>query len=439
MDFRTFVARTLPGLVVVAATFGGLHYVGGELVEQAGRAFAGPQGVMPSPADAFANSGPPPGDAAAKRAGIGASGETSAAEGNPSLGVQAGDSCGFEQATVPPLHERASSVPSQAPAGVVALAAATPAAASQTTLQEAQARGLPAVIRQMTERGAEAVWLGDAGGAEGWLVSAGGAPVTVYTLPGGDRAVVGMMVDAAGTNLSREQLASIVGAPSSPVAASPAPSSPAPAMPAPTASEATASKGTASVPTASAPVANVVARATAEPGRSAEPQASPAGRGIDAEGLLAAVEAEATSFVLGDESAPAVYVFDDPTCVHCTNAFVHLGPAINEGLFHLRVVPVGVRSHEAWLKAAAMLSSEEPAIAFLENKRLFVSGGIEALAVDAVAPGVAEALDRNRAIMDRFSLGGTPSFVLRAASGKAVAWSGAPKAGNVVPDIIARY
>ena len=212
--------------------------------------------------------------------------------------------------------------------------------------------------------------LGETHGLRGFYLRNGREFQVLYATPDGKATVAGVMWDATGKNLTREQVSKIDGA----------------------------------IPT-------VV---------------------VDKDGTKA-VESEAKSDALlsversafglaGDPAAPRLYMIVDPFCSYSVRAFDALKPYVTSGRIQLAVVPISILDYEdngQSTPAARSLLSQKPA----EMADAWSHQNYR-LAPSEIAPAL---LEKNNRIADGIGLHGTPTLVWRKADGSAGEIDGIPK------------
>lgn len=125
----------------------------------------------------------------------------------------------------------------------------------------------------------------------------------------------------------------------------------------------------------------------------------------------------------GEASAvPPVYVFFDPRCSHCHDAWRGLQPWVERGL-ELRWVPVALMGRQSAAQAAALLHADERGAALAA----LMSGDGEP-PVAQIGARAAEQLQAHSELMGRAGLTGTPGFVWADGQGGYQAQSGFPGA-----------
>lgn len=128
-------------------------------------------------------------------------------------------------------------------------------------------------------------------------------------------------------------------------------------------------------------------------------------------------------FAVGKNNAPYIYVFMNPSCVHCLEYWKDLRPYIDSGTIQVRVLPFGSTADNR-VPSAALLSSSEPAA----DWQAYVDGNKDILGADKVTENTAyNKSDSNTAIWTEWRLPATPFTVYRAPeSGKIKVLSGRP-------------
>ena len=121
----------------------------------------------------------------------------------------------------------------------------------------------------------------------------------------------------------------------------------------------------------------------------------------------------------GEASAVApVYVFFDPRCGHCHDAWRELQPWVGRGL-ELRWVPVPLMGRQSAAQAAALLQADDRGAALAA---LMAGDGESPVA--QVGARAAEQLQAHSELMGRAGLTGTPGFVWKDGQGGYQAQSG---------------
>jgi thiol:disulfide interchange protein DsbG len=245
---------------------------------------------------------------------------------------------------------------------------------------QAMVAGIPAdisVARLRALASSGVTDLGERHGMQGLLVRNGDAFQVFYATPGGERVIPGVMWDATGKNLTREQVSSVEGT-----------------IPTVTIGD---------VPVLAPAVAVTAPRApTPLPIRSAS---------APAPGALAAAERTAAGTV-GNAAAPHLWMFADPQCGYSVQAMQRLQPLVASGRVRLSVVPVAILDHQnagrSTTESLAMLSKpgEQMVAAWSRG--------------DLQGPQAVDAAARLRGNMEAaktIGLRGTPTLVWRRADG----------------------
>lgn len=220
--------------------------------------------------------------------------------------------------------------------------------------------------------------LGEKHGLRGFFVPNGNQYQVFYATPDGRRVIPGAMFDAAGKNLTREQIAPIPG----------------------------------TIPTVV--IGDVPSGAAAGRQGTAPAQAA-------AGSLLKAVENTAYG-TAGPSSAPRLWMFVDPLCSWSVRAMEQLRPLVAAGRIQVAVVPLSLLDHEDQgrstpaAKALLSLAPDAMVAAWREGK----FGGPADPQADA-------RLAQNITAANAIGLRGTPTFVWRKADGTEERADGLPK------------
>jgi len=220
--------------------------------------------------------------------------------------------------------------------------------------------------------------LGETAGFAGYFVLSGQQFQVFYASPDNVVVVPGILRDAQGKNLTRDQVAKIPGA-----------------------------TPTVEVSNGAAPTAGQAA-----PSSDAAPQANAA--------TLAAVE-KADYATLGPALAPQLFMLVDPQCIYSVRSYQILRGYAQSGKIRLSVVPLSVLDYEdhgqSTKSALALLS--KPADQLLTAWQFGDVGG-------PVSPDAASRLKQNMAIADAIGLKGTPTFIWRKSDGTVERIDGVP-------------
>ena len=238
-----------------------------------------------------------------------------------------------------------------------------------TPIPAAEANQVPA-LQRIQASGARLYELGEVHGLRSVFADAGESFAVFYLTPDGQVAIRGIAQDAAGKNLTRDQVAQVPGA----------------------------------IPTA-------VLGGEPRPAPAASQSAGPVALHVPATSPLEAVQAT-TYGTQGRDDVPRLWMFADPQCSFSRRAMQQLQPAIASGRVQVAVIPVSLLDHEdqglSTARAEAMLSVPRGQMveAWAGNK---LAGPVEA--------GAVASLQANMMVADRIGLVGTPTFVWRNADG----------------------
>lgn len=225
--------------------------------------------------------------------------------------------------------------------------------------------------------------LGMLHGLRGLLVKSGAQFQVFYATPDGQRVIPGVMWDANGKNLTRDQVA---------------------------------------------PVAGIVPTVTIGPVTNLAAQDTPTAAGPAAQGASALSIVQATSFgTIGNPSAPRLWMFIDPLCSFSVRAMQQLQPFVASGRVQLAVIPLAVIDHEtngrSTTNALAMLSKPiDQMVAAWSRGDL---GG-------APIPEATARLQANMVAAQAIHLEGTPTLIWRKADGSEGRADGLPGDLNAV-------
>jgi thiol:disulfide interchange protein DsbG len=132
----------------------------------------------------------------------------------------------------------------------------------------------------------------------------------------------------------------------------------------------------------------------------------------------------APAIVVGpaSEQKGTLYVFTDPNCTYCAQAYRALKPHAEAGL-QIRYLPVAILGPTSSTKNETILSSADP-VAALDEAGMRFPNGVTAAA--KVSEKTAAALKSNLDLMQKFELRGTPGIVYLN-KGKPVVTGGLPQ------------
>jgi protein-disulfide isomerase len=218
--------------------------------------------------------------------------------------------------------------------------------------------------------------LGVIGGFSGYFVRSGEQFQVFYASPDDAVLVPGILRDADGKNLTRDQVAKIPGA----------------------------------VPTVE--VSGGAPPAASAPSSRAEPPAT--------EAVFAAIQ-KTDYATLGPASAPQLFMLIDPQCIYSVRSYQVLRRYAQTGKIRLSVVPISVLDYEdngqSTKSALALLS--KPADQVLAAWQFGDVAG-------PVSPEAASRLKQNMLIADAIGVKGTPTFIWRKSDGTVARIDGVP-------------
>lgn len=265
----------------------------------------------------------------------------------------------------------------------IATVVAAPATGSATISAE-QIERIPA-LRRIASKGAQLIDLGSQHGLRGVFARTGDSFQVFYIAPDGQAMVGGVMWEASGRNVTRQQVTPIDGA-------------------IPTVTIGTTPPQAAVVPAAHAQDSLVPSSPTPT--------------------SLVAVAEATTAGTMGDLKAPKLWVYIDPLCSFSVQALNQLRPYVAAGRVQLAVIPLSVLDYEdqgrSTIAAKAMLSlpPADMVAAWSANKL-----------VGPADPAADGRLATNMASAEAIKLRGTPTFIWRGADGKEGRADGLP--GNL--------
>ena len=131
--------------------------------------------------------------------------------------------------------------------------------------------------------------------------------------------------------------------------------------------------------------------------------------------------AETTHGTAGQPDAPRVWMLMDPLCMYSQRAMQELQPFVSSGKVRVSVIPLSILDYEdhgeSTKKALVMVSQPPPAMA-----ADWIDEGLPGKAT----PGAAAKLAVNMAFAREVGLRGTPTFLWRAADGRIARYNGLP-------------
>jgi len=250
------------------------------------------------------------------------------------------------------------------------------------TSQPLSASAIDAVpaLQRIASAGATLMDLGTEHGLRTIFATKGDAFQVFYLAPDGSAVVGGVMWDASGHDVTRDQVAPIPGV----------------------------------IPTIK--VGPGGARAKASPAESRSQDPDP----------LSLVK-ETTYGTLGAQDAAQLWMFVDPFCSFSVHAMQQLAPYVQSGEVQLAVIPLSVLDYEDQGRStpAAKIMVSEP-------KSQMVADWVGGSLTGAPSADAAALLGRNMAIAGALHLRGTPTFIWRAADGSVGRADGIPPDLNAV-------
>lgn len=135
----------------------------------------------------------------------------------------------------------------------------------------------------------------------------------------------------------------------------------------------------------------------------------------------------------GNPDAPkTIYVFSDVNCPYCHTFWKQARPWVDSGKVQLRHIMVGVIRESSQAQAATILSASDPVALF---KQFNQSAGKQKIsAMTKIPAALAEKLDSNAALMDKYEFYATPAILWKNSAGEIQSQQGAPKDLKVIFD-----
>ena len=143
----------------------------------------------------------------------------------------------------------------------------------------------------------------------------------------------------------------------------------------------------------------------------------------------------------GSGKAPRiVYVLTDPNCPYCNKLWSDARPWINAGKVQLRHIMVGILTPTSAGKAAALLTSKNPAAALAAHEQANTAANAKVMAagrpkpledngikpLGKISPAAQAELDANEQPMESLQLRATPALIWRDDKGAVQTRTGAP-------------
>ncbi|WP_249679084.1 thiol:disulfide interchange protein DsbG [Pseudomonas abieticivorans] len=128
----------------------------------------------------------------------------------------------------------------------------------------------------------------------------------------------------------------------------------------------------------------------------------------------------------GKADAPRiVYVFSDPNCPYCTMFWNQARPWVDAGKVQLRHIMVGIIRADSAAKAAAMLTSKDPAAALQQHEKAGKQSTLTGL--DKIPANVEDQLAANLDLMTDLGTPATPAIFYHNDKGRVQQQQGAPR------------
>ncbi len=144
---------------------------------------------------------------------------------------------------------------------------------------------------------------------------------------------------------------------------------------------------------------------------------------IDRSVALESIRKDAFWFSVGKRGAPTVYAVIDPDCPFCAKAMTNLKDEVELGKLQLRVVPVHALGEHSADLIAAMLTDNEPPVAFWRHeiqKGTFGSSDLAPVDFKSLRPELRAAIESNLALISRLKIEGVPFFAFETGAGPAI-------------------
>ncbi|EBU5362633.1 thiol:disulfide interchange protein DsbG [Salmonella enterica] len=127
----------------------------------------------------------------------------------------------------------------------------------------------------------------------------------------------------------------------------------------------------------------------------------------------------------GKDNAPhQVYVFFDPYCPYCTEFWHKAQPWVESGKVQLRLLPVAILRPESKLKAAAIMMSDNPALALHDYESL--DGKSKLKKPTSIPNNISAALQHNLELMGKLGSNATPGIYYLSPEGRLQQQQGLP-------------
>jgi thiol:disulfide interchange protein DsbG len=290
---------------------------------------------------------------------------------------------------VTPLRQAAHAAPTLSAAAVAAAAshpavdpvAPPPPATSAPILTPLSAQAIAAVpaLKRLASAGAALLDLGTVHGMRTIFAKKDEAFQVFYLVPDGSAAIGGIMWDASGHDITRDQVT---------------------------------------------PIPGVIPTVRIGPGTGLA-EAAPA---VDHEGADALRLVQKTAYgTIGSPDAPRLWMFVDPLCSFSIRAMQQLAPYVQAGTVRLSVIPLSVLDYEDEGRStpAARIMVGEP-------KDQMVADWVRGRLTGTPPADATAVLDRNMAVAAALQVRGTPTMIWKSADGSAERSDGIPLDLNAV-------
>ena len=271
------------------------------------------------------------------------------------------------------------------------------------------------MLNQFLKAGAKVYYLGMHSGLYGWFLTKDSEIQFVYTIPGGSSALIGILFDGDGNDITSQQIKKLYDTNNEVhtfFANLNSLQSPLQAMQTPMLQQAS--------PT---PTGNI----SSTSGMLLPPAASAASAG---EQLMQALQT-AAGVDVGAATAPKLYMVIDPNCPHCHETWQAIRTAVFSGELQVRLVPVGVFGPDSVRAAGQLLHAANP----LDAWDKYVGGDKSQLAGNPDAATL-NAIRDNHVLTDLWHIQMTPYLVYRAKDGQVKIVQGEPDhPDSVISDI----
>ena len=252
---------------------------------------------------------------------------------------------------------------------------------------------MPEALQVLVDRGAQARYLGERHGMQGWVTIFQGQEQYYYVTPDGKGFLMGLLFDEDGTMATVQQVRDL---------------------------QSQSGEVLDFLAADKQPTDQDLTQAIRETNEAFEYK-------TPAERMFADVE-NSNWVKFGADSAPVIYSFMDPQCPHCHEFMKDMkGSYIEKGLVQVRMIPVGFRE-ETLAQAAFLLAAPNP------QERWYNHLNGDTNALPAKTGTSTQGIQKNLALMQAWKFSVTPMTVYRGKDGKVKIIRG--RAGNMA-DILA--